>query len=177
MRGWPIPPSFGGVGLFSTNHPNVGHQPGRAESCGSTQAELGEPRDAGKSVEARVETEDLLDAVLLHDCQMYRVASGEFLIFQDDLLGPLDPPGIDRQHLIHDTQERIKRRLDGTAAMDGNIAMKNFLQDLGVGHQALAVADEFLQQALGIDFVGMRRAHQVHGDVGINQNQEGVPVR
>jgi len=36
---------------------------------------------------------------------------------------------------------------------------------------------EFLQQALGIDFVGMRRAHQVHGDVGINQNQEGVPVR
>src|SRR5580704_8505178 len=157
--GWPIPPSFGGVGLFVTN-PNecptlasVGHRPGRVESCRSIQAELREPRDAGKSVEARVETQDLLDAVLLHDRQMHGVASGEFLILQHDLLGPLDRSGIDRQHLIRDTQQCIKRRLNGAAAMDRNITMKNFLQHLGVGHQPLAVADEFLQQALGIDFV------------------------
>ena len=86
-------------------------------------------------------------------------------------------PRIDRQHLIRDAQQSIKRWLNRVAAVDRNIAMKNFLQHLGVGHQALAVADEFLQQALGIDLVRMRRAHQVHGDVGINQNQAPVPVR
>ncbi len=98
------------------------------------------------------------------------------LVFQHDLLGPLHRPAIDWQHLIRDAQQRIKRWLNRVAALDGNIAMKNFLQHLGVGHQALAVADEFLQQPLGIDFVRMRRAHQVHGDVGIYQNQAPVPV-
>ena len=81
-------------------------------------AHLAKPRDAGKSVEARVETEDLLDAVLLHDGQMRGVASREFLIFQHDLLGPLDRLGIHRQHLIHDAQQCIKGRLDGAAALD-----------------------------------------------------------
>jgi hypothetical protein len=49
---------------------------------------------------------------------------------------------IDSQHLIDNPQQSIERWLKGFAAVNGNVAVQNLLQDLSIRNQALAVADQ-----------------------------------
>ena len=83
--------------------------------------------------------------MVLHYCQMHGIASREALVLKDDPLGPLDRPAIDWKHLIGHAQQGIESRLDCVPAIDGNIAVKDLLQHLGVGDQALTLTDELLQ--------------------------------
>ena len=45
------------------------------------------------------------------------------------------------KHLIDDAKKSVERRLDSVPAIDGHIAMEDFLQDLCVRDQALAIVD------------------------------------
>jgi len=47
-----------------------------------------------------------------------------------NLLGPLNHGAVNWQDLVNDAQENIKSRLDGVAAVDGDIALQDFLQHL-----------------------------------------------
>jgi len=55
----------------------------------------GKARDAGEAVEAGIERQDLIDSVVLHDCEMHGVPRGGSAMAQDDLLGTLNDGLID----------------------------------------------------------------------------------
>ena len=94
---------------------------------------------------------------------------------QDNLLGTLGVNSRHVEYLINDAEQSVERRLDGVPAVDGDIPMQNLLQDLGVGDQALAVIDQLFEQSLCVALVGVRRAHEIHGDVRIDQNHGCAP--
>jgi len=52
---------------------------------------------------------------------------------------------LNRKNLVDNSEQSVKCRLDGVAAIYGDIAMKNLLKDVSVGNETLPIADEFLQ--------------------------------
>src|SRR5450759_1962103 len=88
-----------------------------------------------KPIKSCVETEDPLDAMLLHNGKMQGIPRRQSRRPQYDRLGALDRRQIDRKHLIDDSKHGIERRLDGLAAVDGDISMQNLLQYFYVRHQ------------------------------------------
>jgi len=83
---------------------------------------------------------------------------------------------IDGQDLVNDAEQGVEGWLDGVTAVDGDVAVQDLLQHFGVGHQALAVADQFFEQSLRVAFVGMGRADEVHRDIRVDQNHGFTPV-
>lgn len=133
------------------------------------------PLDAGVSIEPRVEAHDLRHAVVLHRCHVYRVSRGELGPTEEDRLRPLDGLKINGKNLIDKAEQRIEGRLDGVAAADGHVAMQDLLEHLGVGNQALPFGDGPLEQTLRIRLMRVRRPDEVHGEVGIDEDQSGSP--
>ena len=84
---------------------------------------------------------------------------------QDNLLGTLGGGPRNVKHLIDDPEQSVECRLDGVPAVDGDVPMQDLLQDLGVGDEALAVIDQLFEPSLRVALVGVRRAHEIHGDV------------
>jgi hypothetical protein len=78
-----------------------------------------------------------------------------------------------REHLVHHPEDRVEGRLDRVAPVDRYIAMADLLQHLRVGHEALASGQRGLQQTLSVELVGMRRAHQVHRHIRVDQDHSG----
>jgi hypothetical protein len=72
---------------------------------------------------------------------MYGITRGHLLVSQDDLFGTLYNAAINRQHLINNAEQGVERWLDGVAAVDGDVAVKNLLEDFGISHETLAFAD------------------------------------
>jgi len=66
-------------------------------------------------------------------------------------------------NLLHRAERRKLAEL--RRAIDCDIAVRDFQQDLGIGDKTLTVSDQFLEQALHIGFVRMRCADQIHRDV------------
>ena len=61
--------------------------------------------------------------MMFHDGEMDGVASGKLPVPKDNLLGTLGNAPINCQHLIDNSEERIKRWLDCVAAVDCNVTM------------------------------------------------------
>jgi len=91
---------------------------------------------------------------------------------KNDPLSTLEDGVVDGQYFIDHAKQRIKRWLNGVAAVDGNIAMQYFLEHFCVGDQALAVAQQLLHPSLRVDLMRMGSAYQVHRNVGIDQDHE-----
>jgi hypothetical protein len=120
---------------------------------------------SGKPVKPGIKAQDSLNSMLLHDRQMHRIASGHLPVPHDYLFRAFRCSPINGQHLIGNAKQSVERRLDGIAAVYGDVAMQDFLQDLGIGNQALSVADEIFEQSLRVGLVRMRRAHEIHWDI------------
>lgn len=90
--------------------------------------------------------------------------------FPKTLLRTLGYYLINSQHLIYDAKQSVKYGLDGVAAINRDVSMKDLLQHFGISNQTLAVADQFLKQALGVALVRMRRSDETYRDVGVDQN-------
>lgn len=56
--------------------------------------------------------------MLFHHGEMHGVSRGEAPITKDNRLGALDNGTVDRQHLVDDAEQGIKRRLNRIAAVD-----------------------------------------------------------
>ena len=69
---------------------------------------------------------------------------------------------VNRQHLIYYAEQCVKSRLNCGPAIDGDIPVQNFLQNLGIGNKMLTVGDQFLEQTLCVSFVTMRCADQIN---------------
>lgn len=90
---------------------------------------------------------------------------------EDNLLGTLDHRLIDGEDLIDNAEKSIESRLDEIDATNGHIAMEDFLQSFGIGNEAVAIADQAFQDALGIGFMRMRGADQVHRNIRVQEDQ------
>jgi len=90
-------------------------------------------------------------------------------------LATLDGDPRNAKHLIDNPEQSVEGRLDGVPTVDGDVPMQDLLQDLGVGDEALAVTDQLFEQSLCVALVGVRRTHQIHGDVRIDQNHGCAP--
>jgi len=110
--------------------------------------------------------------MLFHHGQVHRVARGKASVPEDDLLGALDDGAIHGENFIDDAKQGIECRLNRVAAVESNVAMQYLLQHFGIGDQALALAQQLLDPSLRVDLVRMGGAHQVHGNIGINQNHD-----
>ena len=131
--------------------------------------------NARKRIEPRVESKNFADMMLLHYRYMNGISRGQSPVFQHNLLGAFHCIAGDRQDLVYNRKHGIKGGLDCLAAVDGDIAVQDFLQGFRIGYQALARTDEFFQPPLSIYFVLMRRADQIHGNIGIDQDHDGGP--
>ena len=114
--------------------------------------------------------------MLFHDRQVDGLARRQPAMPEDNLFGPLGRGARNVKHLIDDPEQSVERRLDGVPAVNGDVPMQYLLQDLGVGDEALAVIDQLFEQTLGVALVGVRRAHEVHGDIRIDQNHGCAPA-
>ena len=111
-----------------------------------------------------------MHALAFHDRHMEGIARRQPPIPENDRLGAIDGGEIDREHLVDNTEEGIERRLDGIAAIDRHVPMKNFLDHFRVCHQSLAIGNGVLEDSLGIHFPRVRAANEIHRDVGIDED-------
>ena len=126
--------------------------------------------DSRQTVEPGVEAHDLRDSLLLHDGQVNRVSGGETVCPQNDGLGSIDDRAVHREYLVDDAEQDVEGWLDRIAAPYRDIAMKDLLQHLGIGHQPSALGNEPLQQALRVGLVGVGGSHEIHRDIGIDKD-------
>ena len=131
-----------------------------------------EARNAGKIIKTGIKSQYPLDSVLLHHCDMQRVAGRQPWMAKYDRFGAFNCRHFDGKHLIDDAEQRVKRALNAIATVDCHIAMQYFLQHFSVGDQARAFADEPLKQALAVTLMGMRRPHQVHRYIRVDEDHE-----
>jgi hypothetical protein len=134
-------------------------------------------RDAGKTVETRVEAHDHRDSSPLHDGQVQRIPGGEPRVAEHDALGAVGIGELDGEDLVGDAQERIEGGLDRVAPVDGDIAVEDLLEHLGARDEGLLPSQGALEHLLRIPFVGVLGAHQVHRDVRVEKNHRAEPSR
>jgi hypothetical protein len=77
---------------------------------------------------------------------MHGVASRQLSIPQNNLLCTLHHGFVNRRHLIYYTEQCVKSRLNCVAAIDGDLPVQDFPQNLGIGNKTLTVGDQFLKQ-------------------------------
>ncbi len=136
----------------------------------TAQAGLRETPDARKPVESGVEAQDTFDPLLLHDGEMESIARRHMGAPEDNFLGALHCRYVHGEHLIDNSEQGIKRRLNGIPAIDSGVSVQDFLENFGIGDEAFAVADQPFKEALRVGLVRMVRADQVHRDIGIDED-------
>jgi hypothetical protein len=129
-----------------------------------------DPRDSRKAVETRVETENPRDLPALHDRQVKRVAGRQLRAPQHNPPGALDVRELHGEDLVSDSQKRVEGGLDRVAPADGDVTMKDLLEDLRVGDETLLLRKDSLQNLLRVPLVGVRRPHEIHRDVRVEKN-------
>ena len=110
-----------------------------------------------------------MNPVVFHDCDVKRVTSGQRRAVLSDFASPEGVLFLDPNHFIDYGQCGLECGSDCFPSSDRCIAMNDFLQYLRVRNQPFASRDETLQQDLSLRFVRMRRADQVHGNVGVDK--------
>lgn len=88
------------------------------------------------------------------------------------LAGSQDVRLLDCEDIVDDVQQELERGADCFPLADGDVSMKDLLQDFGVGHKALSRCNQALQEKLGLALVRMRRPEDVHRDVGVDEGQD-----
>jgi hypothetical protein len=136
----------------------------------SVDGSVRDSRHPGKAVESRIEAHDSQDSVALHDGEMESISRREPPASEQDPLGALDVGRLHREHVVTDSQKRVESRLDGVAAVDGGVAVENFLEHFGVGHEAFPFGQAPLEHPLRARLVGVRSAHEVHRNVGVEED-------
>ncbi len=82
----------------------------------------------------------------------------------------IDRLEIDREHFVHQTQERVESGLNGVAPSYRSVSMQNFLEYLGIRHQTLLIGDAALENLLSVALVRVGGTHEVHGNVGVYED-------
>ncbi len=135
-----------------------------------TSADSPQSGHARQTVKVTIERQDLLDPVPPHDGEVNGIPSREIRVTDHDVPGTLDNLEVHRQHLVDKLEQDLEARLDGVASVNRHVSVEDFLEDLGVGDQPSSLGDGPLEKAPRIDLVRVLRAHQVHRNVGVDQD-------
>src|SRR5687767_12544811 len=100
---------------------------------------------------------------------MNRVPGGESVSTEQDRFRALDVDELNRKDLVDETEQRIERRLDRVEAPDCGIPMQDLLEYLRIADQLLLASDQRGQRLLRDDLVGMRRSHEIHGHIRVDE--------
>ena len=122
-----------------------------------------------------IEAHDLLDVMLPHDREVDGIPSGQIGVADDDLAGRGHGLESDRQYLVYHLEYQVEAGLYRVAAADGDKTVENLLQHLGVSDQSAALGDRSFKESTGVHFVRVLGAHEVHGDVGVDQDHTPAP--
>ncbi len=114
--------------------------------------------------------------MMLHHGKMDSITRRQPRVPQYNLFGTLHHYPVNRQDLIDDAKQSVERWLNGVAPLDRYVAVQDLLQDFRIGDEALPLANELFKQSLRVGLVNMRSAHQVHGDIRVDQNHGFVPT-
>jgi hypothetical protein len=114
--------------------------------------------------------------VLLHYGEMQGVSGGQVPVTQDDLFGTFHSREIYSKNFIDDGEQCVKSRLYRVGAVNGDVTVKNFLQDFGICNQSLPFTDQLFEPPLSIALMPVRHANQIHRYVGIDQNHDVGPT-
>ena len=102
---------------------------------------------------------------MFHDSEVHRISRRKMPIPQYNLFRTLCIGLTNRKYLIDDSEQSVERGLDCIAAIDGDVPVQDLLKYLGIGNQALALADQLFQQLLRVAFVRMSWPDEVHRDI------------
>ena len=141
-------------------------RPHRSADCFA----LSHASDARVSIEALVKGQDAIDAVALHHGKMECIARGQPSVPEDYGLGSLHRHKIDREDLVHDAKKRLERWMYRLATFNRRVPMKDLLHNLRIRYELLSLVDQPFQEPSCVLFVRVGRAHQVHRDIGVDEN-------
>lgn len=136
---------------------------------------LVQPRDVRHAVKIAIERQNPIDVMSSHHREMQRIPSRQ-LGRQYELLGAFEVFHNQGEDLVDDSGQDVKGGLDGVPPIDRRVAMQDFLQHFDIGDEPLVGIEIFVEELAGTGFVRMASSHEVHGNVGIDENQsEPIP--
>jgi hypothetical protein len=83
-----------------------------------------QPRNIWESIESGVEAQDARNSMLLRDKQMHGIAGRELRMPQHDFFRAICRGTVNRQYLIGNAKQSARGRLDGVAAVNGDLSVK-----------------------------------------------------
>lgn len=114
---------------------------------------------------------------MLHYRDVNSVTQGKSTIPKYDLFRAVNHRLVDWKYLINDAKQYVEGWLDAVASIYSNVSMQDLLEYFGVRNEALAIRCQLIQQSLSGSFATVGRSHEVHGDVGVNENHEPLSSR
>ena len=77
----------------------------------------------------------------IHHGQMESISRREVTRAADNVLRALRVGLVDRDHLVHHPEQSVERQLDCVTSPNGYVSVQDLLQNLGVGHEAIATGN------------------------------------
>ena len=114
--------------------------------------------------------------MVFHDGKMDGIPGRKMLISQDNLFCTFYDVPVYTQHLVHDTKQSVKRRLDGVAAVYGHVAVQDLLKNFGIREQGRPLTHCFFEQSSRVALARMGSADQIHRNIRVDQNHGRSPV-
>ena len=106
----------------------------------------------------------------LHHRQMKRVSGRQTRVPEDDFLGSFEVGQFGGEDFVGDAQERVEGGLDRVTPIDGDIPVQDLLECLDVRNKTLSFGKTPFQDLLSVPLVRVRRPHEVHRDVRIEED-------
>lgn len=130
-----------------------------------------DPLDPRPTIKVTVKAEYRPDLMAFHNSDVHAITGGQQSPILNNLPSPQDVCFLDREDIIHNLQQDLKRGINRVSFAYGSIPMHDLLKHFGVGHEALSRRDQALQEHLRLTLVRVRRADEVHRDIGIHKDQ------
>ncbi len=106
----------------------------------------------------------------LHHREMKRISSRQTRFSKDDLLGPFEVRKFYGEDFVGDAQERVEGGLNRIAPIDGDVSVQDLLERLDVGDETFSFSKTSFQGLLSVPLVSVRRPHEIHRNVRIEED-------
>src|ERR1035437_1269707 len=130
-----------------------------------------DPLQTWPAVEIGVKAEDRMNPVVFHHGDVEGVPGRKRGSMLRDLRSAQHVGSFHREDIVDDIQKRLKCPSDGISPVNGGVTAEDFLEHLRIGYQLLSRRRQSFQQNLRLRPVWMYAPHQVHRNIGVNEDQ------
>lgn len=106
-----------------------------------------------------------------HDGYMHTIPGRQGCPVLHDLPSPQNVRFLDGENVIRDGQYQLERWSDCVSFVYCDIPVNDFLKHLSIRNEPASGRDESLQQQLSLSLARVRRADEVHRNVGVDKDQ------